>query len=397
MGYSLELHERQPREQDGRDSFDRYRAQTRAAAIAALSILEGKEIDRVYCDLHDDFVIRKSIGISRQYVFTQVKTRAKANKNWTVNEIFGLTTGRGKKPPAQQLDTVKDSFVGKLLLHAILFDTACESTVFQTNINLDDAVLEIVEDIREGKFSNKYSIALLQIFNDCFKEELLERKLTDSEIRSCITKLCFESDVQHLKLKDHGFGMIVREKIHFYSEVDLGRTEVDEILIKLLALVESKSAGRIEKINAESIEKLAGISIDDLLDILSISKDAYRALLDAGDDDAIKAVSIIQRTLKKAGADNSEIEFCSRCKTNWDIWLRNNRHIIPEFDLQAIISSIRNSLGQNVGMDGKVKISELRREIRSLIIQFDQDGLSYDLTPELILGGFFSSLVRNKQ
>jgi hypothetical protein len=39
-----------PREQAGRDSFSRYRAQVRSAAIAALSILDGESIDRVYCD-----------------------------------------------------------------------------------------------------------------------------------------------------------------------------------------------------------------------------------------------------------------------------------------------------------------------------------------------------------
>lgn len=53
------LSTKKPREQSGRDSFGRFRAQCRSAAIAALSILEDKEIDRVYCDLHDDFVVRK--------------------------------------------------------------------------------------------------------------------------------------------------------------------------------------------------------------------------------------------------------------------------------------------------------------------------------------------------
>ena len=47
------------REQNGRDSFSRYRAQARSAAMAALSILEGGNIDRVYCDLHDED--RKSV------------------------------------------------------------------------------------------------------------------------------------------------------------------------------------------------------------------------------------------------------------------------------------------------------------------------------------------------
>lgn len=53
------LHTVVPREQDGRDSFGRYRVQVRSAAVASLQILSGKAIDRVYCDLHDDIVVRK--------------------------------------------------------------------------------------------------------------------------------------------------------------------------------------------------------------------------------------------------------------------------------------------------------------------------------------------------
>ena len=394
----LQLHQSQPREQNGRDSFDRYRIQTRAAAIAALAILEGRDTDRVYCDLHDDFVVRKSVSASKSYVFTQVKTRAKANQNWSVNDLFGLVTGRGKaKPlPAQNSTNVKSSFVGKLLLHAITFDKACESLVFQTNTNLEDDVLAIIDDIANGHFKNKYAAALLQIFNDCYTTELTGKKLPDNEIKAYLAKLCFEADVQHLKLKNHGFEMLVRERIHFYSEVDLERTELDEILMKLLALVEKKSSGRIETINEESIEKFAGISIEDLLEILSISKDAYYSLINAGDDRAIKAVSIIQRVLSKAGADPDEVEFCSRAKTEWDGWVRNNRHVLPELDIRAIFDGIRQLFAANIGIDGIVQLSRLRTEIHQLITSLTQQGLLYDLTPQLIVGGFFSELVRHR-
>jgi len=81
---------KKPREQKGRDTFSRYKAQVRSAAMASLSILEGKEIDRVYCDLHDDFVIRKKDDQGFSYIFYQVKTKGKQNHNWALNELFGL-------------------------------------------------------------------------------------------------------------------------------------------------------------------------------------------------------------------------------------------------------------------------------------------------------------------
>lgn len=391
----MELHELQPREQDGRDAFGRYKAQTRAAAIAALSILAGREIDRVYCDLHDDFVIRKSIEQKKSYIFNQVKTKAKTNYNWTIYDLFGLNT-RLTDPSKQSKANIKNSFVGKLLLHTIQFKDACESVVFLTNLDLEDSVLAVINDIRTQAFSNKYSKILLSVFNGCYQDHLNGKPLNESEIKKLLTKLFFETDIQHLKLKNHNFGIIARDKIYLYSEVDLNRIELDEILIKLLSLVGEKSAGVIEEINEESIEKLAAISINDLLGILSISADAYRCLLEGGDHNAIKSISIIQRVLTKAGADHGVIEFCSKCKIDWDIWIRNNRHVISEFELRSIIQHIRSIFNGNVVIENSLSISALLLKIKIILKTLADESLIYDLTPELILGGFFSELVKGR-
>jgi hypothetical protein len=45
------FHEKPPREVVGRNTLTRFRMQFQAAAYAALEILKGKEVDRVYCDL----------------------------------------------------------------------------------------------------------------------------------------------------------------------------------------------------------------------------------------------------------------------------------------------------------------------------------------------------------
>ncbi|WP_200879875.1 hypothetical protein [Aeromonas veronii] len=146
----------------------------------------------------------------------------------------------------------------------------------------------------------------------------------------------------------------------------------------------------------DSIEKYAAISIDDLLPILSISKEAYDALLLGGDRKAIKNASIIQRTLSSAGAGDEEIEYCSRCKTNWDIWLRNNRHIISELDLQTIKSHVTGLLNNSIGNKHSLKISELRQPIKVLENELKLQGLLYDLDINLILGAVFAELVKAK-
>jgi hypothetical protein len=53
------IHDKAPREEVGRDTTARFRMQFQAAAYATLEILSGNEVDRVYCDYHDDFVVRR--------------------------------------------------------------------------------------------------------------------------------------------------------------------------------------------------------------------------------------------------------------------------------------------------------------------------------------------------
>lgn len=388
------LEQKKLREQNGRDTFGRYRAQVRSAAIATLSILEGKDIDRVYCDFHEDFVIRKTDGNGISYIFYQVKTKSKQNHNWTLNDLFGLNS-KIKDQDKQDTKKIKDSFIGKLLLHTVVFDNYCNSVVFQTNINNGDDVLSLHKDIISGLFEDKFTKVIVDRFNSCY-EDLAGKKFTVEEIREKLSKLKFETDVQYLKIGDENLEPIARDKIFKFSEIDLDYSESREILMKLLDLVERKSSDVIANITAENIEKYAGISIGDLLPILSISLEAYENLLQGGDGRAIKNASIIQRTLTSAGAGDSEVKYCSRCKTDWDIWLRNNRHIISEFDLQGILSSVAQLLNKAVGNSNMMTLSKLRKPIKELVVQLEKDELLYDLNPDLVLGGVFAELVKRK-
>lgn len=388
------LETKKPREQSGRDSFSRYRAQVRSAAMASLSILEGLDVDRVYCDLHDDFVIRKKDGGGFSYIFYQVKTKGKQNHNWSLNEVFGLKSTI-KNQSKQDTAKIKGSFVGKLLLHTVVFDDYCNAVVFQTNIHNSDDVDVLLADVENGVFSNKFSEVLVDRFNQCFPGEL-KTKLTIDEIKARLSKLRFETDVQYLKDGDDNFEPLARDKIYEYSEVDLEYNECKEILIKLLDLVERKSSGVIAELTSETIEKYAGISIDDLLSILSISKDAYNNLLEGGDSKAVKSASIIQRTLLESGAGIEEVEYCSRCKTEWDLWLRKNRHVIPEFELNTIVSHITQLLCKSFKVGNSVTLSELSNPIKALVATLDKNDLLYDLNLDLVLGGIFAELVKGK-
>jgi Fe-S cluster biosynthesis and repair protein YggX len=277
----------------------------------------------------------------------------------------------------------------------VVFDKYCNSVVFQTNINNSDDVDALLIDVESGVFEDRFCKALVEKFNECY-EDVINGKLSENKIKEYLNKLKFEADVQYLKEGNNNFRPLVGEKIYEYSEVDLGRLELEEIILKLLDLIERKSSSIIKEITPESIEKYAGVSIDDLLSVLSISKDAYYNLLDGGDSKAVKSASIIQRTLQSAGSGIQEIEYCTRCKTNWDLWFRKNRHLISELDLNAITQSVKKLFSDMVSFDNQVLIASLKGPIEEAVNDLESKKLLYDLNEDLLLGAFFSELVKVK-
>jgi hypothetical protein len=80
--------------------------------------------------------------------------------------------------------------------------------------------------------------------------------------------------------------------------------------------------------------------LDDLLQVLSISRAAYDALLSGTEPKVLKQASAIQRWLKSAGAGDSMVEFASQKKVDWDLWLRNARHNYSPLDLNQLLDRL---------------------------------------------------------
>jgi hypothetical protein len=342
-------------------------------------------------DFHDDFVVRFNRSGHISYAFYQVKTNGKKNYNWKINDIFGINT-RIKDIKKHSADNIENSYAGKLLQHTINFKEKCEFVIFQTNIHIDDNVERISDSLRKGDFSDKYLKIIIELFNDCFVKDGKD-KCNETSIKNKISKLTFETDVQHLKSNEgYNFPAIAREKIYKYSEIDLDRQEVKTILLELVDLVEEKSSGIIGEITSESIEKYAGISINDLLGILSISKEAYDTLLQGGDNKALKSASIIQRLLLPEERDIGVVNYCARCKTNWDAWFRQKRHTLQERDWISIKLKIRG-LVKRASSGGTVKVLALEEPLKDLAAEFSRNNPEYSLTEDLLLGAIFSELI----
>lgn len=149
------IHDKVPRETNGRDTALRFRMQFQAAAYATLEILSGKEVDRVYCDYHDDFVVRRNVGGSIEYHFFQVKTKNKINQQWKVDEVFSLKK-TGNLDTEEKLKAIRDSIAGKLFIHTIVFGEQCREVTILSNVHFHDDVYEVVDHLKTGTSNRKH-------------------------------------------------------------------------------------------------------------------------------------------------------------------------------------------------------------------------------------------------
>ncbi|MCW5608621.1 MAG: DUF4297 domain-containing protein [Nitrosomonas sp.] len=385
---NLKLHDIPPRESSGRDTIARYQAQFRAAAHECLSLLEGDALDRVYCDYHDDYVTRLNLDGKHIYNFYQVKTKGKRNYQWTVNDIFGLH----KKSKSASPEKIANSFAGKLLLHTIKFNNSCGKIIFLTNVHFDDDVESCLEALLNETQENNYYSLLLEHFNDAFSQD---NPLEDGKIVELLKKLNLVPNISYLAPDNENFSAIARETIYKYSEIDLRHGECEEIIDNLVALVERKSFSKlVSDISEDDLDEIAGVGISEMLDILSISKGAYRQLKQGGDIQAIKTASIIHRLMKQAGCSERMIEFTSECKVQWDIWFRNKRHSMAEFDLNFLQEKI-DQIASEWSSENE-SFDFLKESIESLFDEVKKQDISNTLTKELLLGAVFSAMVRNE-
>lgn len=381
MGNNV-IHGIKTREENGRDTIKRFHAQFRAASLEVVKILENNSIDMVYCDYHDDFVVRENINEEYKYNFYQVKTKEKQNYLWNIKDLFGLHTRKKEI----DLSLIKDSFVGKMLLHTINFKSACTSITFLTNINLDDNVEIIKSDIVNDSFTDKNTLILIENFNKCFLTK--DDAIIENKIKEHLKKLKFDTNNVYL-LKDNSddFYEKMRTKILKYSEIDLQYIESQEITDGLISLIEKKSRVKLSDLTKEELDDACGIDIEDILSVLSISKNAYYKLKEGGDNQAIKNASILQRTLADTVPEN--LEYCSKVKTDWDNWLRKNRHILPAFELNELFAELDSVISKSSILES-VSFKKLMHEIKDL----EQKIAIESLNKELLLGGALSFLVR---
>lgn len=381
------IHDTPPRETAGRETVLRFRMQFQAAAYAALEILSGSEVDRVYCDYHDDFVVRRSSPAGLNYHFFQVKTKDRLNKQWTLLEIFALRK-RGSIGSGEKLEEVRDSIAGKLFAHTITFGDQCRAVTILSNVHFDDAVLNAITDLQAGGSEEKQVAELIERFGEIFAPG---HDLTPEALTSARAKLGVAPAVDHIGESLDRFTSAARNAIWTHSEIDLRPQEVDEIARSLVDLVMSKSCSRISGLSKQHLEQATSVGLKDLLEVLSISTPVYETLRSGEDPKAIKSASILQRQLKQAGATDSMVETASRLKVEWDIWLRTSRHVYTEMALESLLQEVETTCSNWLLAGGR--LADLRKLLSAL---FGQQWMAEfkTLSEDLLFGAVLAAMVR---
>jgi len=381
------IHDVEPREVVGRETMLRFHMQHQAAAYAALEVLESGDVDRIYCDYHDDFVARRQSSTGIIYHFYQVKTKGKANHLWSLRQVFALKKS-GQKADKGSLQAIQNSFAGKLLLHALTFKTACREVTLLTNVHFNDEVLSAVKELQSGKPTSKTICFLIEKLGDIFETELGE----DAAIEIA-KKLSLLPNVKYIGDPEKTFAAAAREAIFRYSEVDLTREEAAKIASGLLALVQKKSMTSLEGITQDKLDDSVGIGLQDLLSILSVTPQTYRALVAGEDPRPLRTASFLQRRLSSLGAQESMVEFATQAKVDWDIWLRNARHTYPESQLNFLLQTIAEIRTKWMRSGGEFIV--LNQAITDTMSRASDQSIQA-LTSDLLFGGVMADWVRKE-
>lgn len=375
-----------PVEDVGRETISRFDMQFQAAAYAALEILEGKGVVCVYCDYHDDFVVQRNVGGKITYHFFQVKTKKKENHQWDLNGIFALPKTKIKADP-ERIAKIRSSFAGKLLLHGIIFSDNCTEVTLLSNVYFDDDVVNTVEELRGKSPKSKAATFLSDNFSVIFSLE----EPHEVEPAEVLSKMSLQPAVRHIGQDREAFTSAARSAIYQYSEIDLKYHETEELANGLVELVYKKSRTSLADVTPEEIQRFTGVQLEDLLEVLCISRAAYQALIAGADPNALKTASVIQRWYQKAGATTSMIDYAAQQKVNWDIWLRTARHIYVALDLEILLQGIDNLF------DTWQKAGAGFDQLSGLIDAFSQKAAVknfIDLDKDLLFGAMNAVLVR---
>jgi hypothetical protein len=369
LSTTAHLHEVRPREQSGSQTAAHYEFQYHQAAADSLQVLDDSQVVCVYCEWHDDYVVE--LATSGTLQFHQVKTRSQSQGPWSLNEFFGVPARRGNHSAEAGTGTAArtDSIFARFNDHVSKFGARCDGFIFVTdhgiskefeNLLAGAAVATGVSEIPPNatKAFSRVLASVAQSF-DTVTEISFHDFLRRLIVQPAVGKL---SSLEECKL-------IIGGRVVDVSEVELSVAEAKKIGATLVSEVRRKSQRTLTSLptSIEALQSLKGLTLGDVLRVLSLSSAGYRELRTGGRQ-SVLTLSRLHRFLRRSGADQSLIEDICRLKAQWDAWWIDQRHVVEPLDFVALKKECADVLKTHAL--GSLTFAEVRAEVARLTVRF---------------------------
>jgi hypothetical protein len=378
-----------PREQVGSQTGKLFEYQYHQAAAAALKLLDSAEnAVCVYCEWHDDYVTEGyANGL---YTFFQVKTLS--DGPWGIGEFFGLGKPNGKTG-LRPLSKKKSCIFSNLWDHTQKFDGRCQAFVFLSDAEVASDLKGLCEECKTAKSPQDFSAKSLTIFNSILPSlSRREKKCDAATLFSFFQRLHIEKGVGTVDSIDDA-KLIIVDRILDASEVKLEWSEGRKMGNDLVAMVRSRSHCVLSTLppSSNELRALKGLTISDVLKLLSLSEDGFR-LLSEGAGEAVKTLSRLHRYCQKHGIQESLIpNFCG-LKTRWSSWWVKHAELIDALDFAVFKNDCLEILQAH--SDQNTKISKLGEQAKSLSAKYIAIFNPMEpLSPECVMGYFITLAV----
>ena len=376
----------EPRERVGAQTARKYEYQYERTARAALDLLaDGAKQICVYCDWHDDYVVEIGDPPSR-YVFHQVKGRKSSQGPWKFSEFFGVLKKVAAKPSKEPAAVTENAILPLMLLHHRNFGDSCGGLAFVTNTGLDPALSAFLETIgntnSEDELPEDARIPFQHIAKAyCAATPPLAP--STAVLYSWLRDLRVHTDKGQLEDSEAALLELANVVVDF-SEIELLQRQAKQIGREIISEVRGRvsHSATVVPTSDDNLRRDKGIVVTDLLNVLSLSAQAYEQLKAGEGQDVVKNLSRLQRYCLKNGMKDSLVHICG-FKAQWDTWRTIERHFLDRADYMTLENKARQLLKAGLTVD------KLVAEAKDITKQYV--GLTATpLTAEHVMGLVFS-------
>lgn len=340
-----------PREQAGTQTGRKYEVQYEEAALSCLKLLEEGVATCVYCEWHDDFVVEHR---NTTYAFHQVKTRADTKGAWSVSEILGVKkvrAAKAKKSKAKpkkgnqaaadaeakpeedaadaatatepvKLELRKEEGIAyRMLDHYRKFSDACAVFALVTPVDVAaDPLLALVKESKTVGSSAQLGAEAKALFDALVVAyQQRDASIMEPEVWGLLTRLHFAQAKASEGEPKVAIGLM-GQMILDLSEVNISIKEQGRIAEALLKVVRERSHTKVDTLPAEDeVRARKAISLPEVIRLLPLSFEGYERLK-AGDKQAVKSLSRLQRLCRDSKMDEKMILTLCELKVQWQAW-----------------------------------------------------------------------------